>query len=768
MIIPLRHDQSAVRRWPYVSGAIILICLVSFLLTDTSSYESLPSADDYLQEAADFWRDNAYLEAEPEVVTIVAYDVRPNERKTYLALLQDFSEVDWQNVDEDFIAEQQAELDRLTAYGLGRERPPELASVENPFLYWGYVPSRGNLLGLFTSIFMHAGWIHLLGNLFMFWLAGPAIEDRLGRPGFAVFFLLAGAFSAGFYGFFTRHPDAPLVGASGAIAGTMGAFLLRFWHSEIKFAYFFLVGLRPIFGTFQAKAWIMLPLWFANELIQTWWDRSSGLSSGVAYEAHIGGFLFGAATLGALRFWKLEERYLDPLLEAKVTHVVGNPLVEEASELRVQGDAEGAWTRLEAAFAEAPDDAEIGLALWDAGRATGREEAAAAAMAVCVQTDVREGQLDLAARNWCELTNVVPQALCDATTLVRILPVLQQHDDPSFAVRAMRHIVDPDNATTTPGIALRVLEVAREIDPPSALAAAGRALESPEMHEAKRDKLIELVAQLEGEGVEALESVATLAARERVAAEAAREDRSIAIESDIDEQPVGVAPSPIATEPPPIPGAGAPSAVPPPLPTEALGGAREAGVDVSESDLDDIDLSEYDLSEYESEYESEDVTETYLPEESAAEVVVGALSRFADLKLVEARPVTFHSGVLGLEVTKQRSKSLPLSKVEAIAVGVVADLGQKPVLVVDLVLNWLSLDDTQARVIRLRSDRFDPRALTPGESRPKRALKSFLTQMLADSGADPIPSREVLCGGEGWPKFDTLLDYEREILGVDR
>ena len=87
----------------------------------------------------------------------------------------------------------------------------------------------------------------------------------------------------------------PLVGASGAIAGILGAFCVRLWKTDIRFAYFFMFGFRPFFGTFHAKAWLMLPLWFANEVFQAYLMKSLGVSDGVAYWAHVGGFMFGAA-----------------------------------------------------------------------------------------------------------------------------------------------------------------------------------------------------------------------------------------------------------------------------------------------------------------------------------------------------------------------------------------------------------------------------------------------------------------------------------------
>src|SRR5207247_9669974 len=107
------------------------------------------------------------------------------------------------------------------------------AAVTDPLQRWGLVPARIRPDALITHMFLHAGWLHLLGNLFILYLAGPYIEDVWGRPLFAGFYLVSGLVAA--LAFVLRYPglDQPLVGASGAIAGVMGAFLVRYGRPEI-------------------------------------------------------------------------------------------------------------------------------------------------------------------------------------------------------------------------------------------------------------------------------------------------------------------------------------------------------------------------------------------------------------------------------------------------------------------------------------------------------------------------------------------------------
>ena len=134
-----------------------------------------------------------------------------------------------------------------------------------------------------------AGFFHFLGNMFILYLAGPFIEDRWGRPLFAGFYILAGIFAALF--FVVQYPglEESMVGASGAISGVMGAFLIRFWFVKIKFFYFFFFFM----GTFNAPAWFMLPLWLARELIfaQAGDVIAPEGGTGVAHWAHVAGFV---------------------------------------------------------------------------------------------------------------------------------------------------------------------------------------------------------------------------------------------------------------------------------------------------------------------------------------------------------------------------------------------------------------------------------------------------------------------------------------------
>jgi membrane associated rhomboid family serine protease len=157
---------------------------------------------------------------------------------------------------------------------------------------WAFVPSRflanpfGDFLTLFTSMFMHAGWAHLGGNMLYLWIFGDNVEDRFGSIKFTIFYLLCGLAATFAQLVFSLGSTVPNVGASGAIAGVLGAYILLFPQGKVRV----LQGQRVI----QVPALIVIGLWIVLQFF-------SGIGSiantadtgGVAYMAHIGGFITG-------------------------------------------------------------------------------------------------------------------------------------------------------------------------------------------------------------------------------------------------------------------------------------------------------------------------------------------------------------------------------------------------------------------------------------------------------------------------------------------
>lgn len=184
------------------------------------------------------------------------------------------------------------------------------------FWTWGLVPVRlaygEGYATLVTSMFVHAGVIHLGGNMLFLWIFGDNLEDKLGHAGFLGFYLACGLGAAAMQILSAPMSEVPMVGASGAIAGVLGGYLLLFPRARVDVLFFFIVFFRII----ALPAWIMLGAWFALQVV-------SGLTNpadlgGVAYWAHAGGFLVGVVLaapvwlrLGGARFWTASRGHPD-------------------------------------------------------------------------------------------------------------------------------------------------------------------------------------------------------------------------------------------------------------------------------------------------------------------------------------------------------------------------------------------------------------------------------------------------------------------------
>jgi len=157
---------------------------------------------------------------------------------------------------------------------------------------WAFVPSRflanpfGDSLTLFTSMFMHAGWVHLGGNMLYLWIFGDNVEDRFGHIKFTIFYLLCGIAATFAQLAFSLGSDVPTLGASGAIAGVLGAYILMFPKGKVRV----LQGQQVI----QVPALIVIGLWIVLQFFSGIGSiADTAQTGGVAYMAHIGGFLAG-------------------------------------------------------------------------------------------------------------------------------------------------------------------------------------------------------------------------------------------------------------------------------------------------------------------------------------------------------------------------------------------------------------------------------------------------------------------------------------------
>jgi membrane associated rhomboid family serine protease len=156
---------------------------------------------------------------------------------------------------------------------------------------YGLIPDHFHASAVLTSMFLHGGWLHIIGNMWFLWIFGDNVEDVLGHGKYLVFYLLCGVAAGMTQVMFNPYSRLPMVGASGAIAGVMGAYLIKFPQSRIITVVFVFIFLTRI----EVPAVLMLLYWFAIQLF-------SGLGSigysqanqgGTAFFAHVGGFVAG-------------------------------------------------------------------------------------------------------------------------------------------------------------------------------------------------------------------------------------------------------------------------------------------------------------------------------------------------------------------------------------------------------------------------------------------------------------------------------------------
>lgn len=170
--------------------------------------------------------------------------------------------------------------------------PVRLIQDHHPVSFYLYPSPRPLLTTALSAMFMHGSWGHLIGNMLYLWIFGDQIEDRLGRLRFLAFYLACGfAATAAHYVADTRSP-IPCLGASGAIAGVLGAYIVTHPHNRVT-----VLVLRSIV---RIPAFIVLGMWFALQLIGQF-GSVGGAPSAVAYAAHLGGFIAGIAGILMLK-----------------------------------------------------------------------------------------------------------------------------------------------------------------------------------------------------------------------------------------------------------------------------------------------------------------------------------------------------------------------------------------------------------------------------------------------------------------------------------
>jgi pentatricopeptide repeat protein len=343
VILPYTHEDLVARRWPILTIALIVVNLFALVLLEAASSAHQEQVVAVGEDAVRYFADRPYLEVCPPLARVhVLPRLDPEDRPPPPRGLSPAA-----------LADEQRELDALCT-----RFADAMASM--PTHRYGYVPAEDNALGLLTYSFLHGGWVHLISNLWFLWLCGCNLEDRWGRAVFLLFYVSAGVVSGLAQKVATPDSTIPVIGASGAIAGAMGAFLVAFAKTRIKFLYMLFIR----FGTFTAPAYVMLPLWLLSEIV---WGLAG--DRGVAHWVHVGGFVYGTCFALALRTTGIERR-LDAAVEKSIT-VAQDPRIVLAGERIDAGAPYEAIRLLEQVAAEKPKSIDALLELLRAAKAAG-------------------------------------------------------------------------------------------------------------------------------------------------------------------------------------------------------------------------------------------------------------------------------------------------------------------------------------------------------------------------------------------------------------
>jgi hypothetical protein len=466
-------------------------------------------------------------------------------------------------------------------------------------------------------------------------------------------------------------------------------------------------------------------------------QETGTLAAATAALVYAATFVFGALAALVIRVAQLDQIFGRRSAAGAESGTRDRAQIERALEHRVAGRLDQSFTLLTNRLRQDPNDRDAALALWDVASDLGRPAAAAPALLGVIRDEVKRGDSEQAVQHWLELAQAGLERDAEPALAIRMAALLQAADQRQAAASALQHALARSEGSG-PALATRVARAASAIDPETAAEAAWRALGSVELTLEERQSLESLLADVLPRGAQ------VAAARERHA--------------------------PPRRDPVSEPAAPRKGTAP-----------RDPGVAVTnpESELLDF-VSDEDAEEAPARRELtldpalEDAGEPELEAEPAAAAPVRARKPEAieietasrSLEAIFAVPTEFDAEGVFITASNGAKKRVRYDRIKAISVVAVSNLGPKPVILVDLILNWMSLSDEPLRIIRLRGDRFDPRKLAPDAGAPVDALRAIIERLLRESGAAPLPD---LQSAKGLPfsGFDDLATYHRDVLMVD-
>jgi membrane associated rhomboid family serine protease len=708
----MRENGVAVRQQPWITYALLALLLTSFAYLRVERKQIDAELGSALVEAAEYFRAHPYLTMPQLLESHVGASQAKQLRARFLDEQRRRSALP---VPPGIQRREQERLDDLVGEAVGQ-------LSEHPTQRWGMLAGAHRPQALFTHVLLHAGWLHLLGSLVALVLLGFYLEGTWGASlftGVAVGSAVAAAIAFGA----SVDPGAGTwIGSSGLIAGLLGAFAIRFgdgWRDPAR---------ALVFAT--GALVLAVPL-----LIGVQWSvvgEGSAVAVGDSSLALLASFVFGAAAAVGIRIAQL-----DQVFGRRVSGGARTPTnrvqLDRALELHAAGRLDPSFTLLTNLLRENRNDRDAALALWDVANDLGRPAAAATALLGVIRDEVKRGANEQAVQHWLELAEAALERDAEPALAIRVATLLAAADQRTAAAHALQHALARSGGATGPALASRVARAASSIDLETAVEAAWRALGFAELTLEERQSLEGLLAEVLPRN-----------------AEAARRSRPVPSARPLASRAAPAEPSP------------ARSNAAPPAPARVVDPELEFLERVAFDEDLVRDGAPAPVAALGREPVAHGVPDVFSGKPDAIEIE----SASRTLEAIFAVPTEFDAEGLCITASNGAQKRVRYDRIAAISVVAVSNLGPKPVILVDLILNWMSLSDEPLRIIRLRCDRFDPRRLAPDHAAPVDALRAIIEKLLRATNATPLPDIES-AKGLPFAGFDDLASYHRDVLMVD-
>ncbi len=413
IIIPYNHDRMQFQRLPFFTIGLILLNLIIFVFTFFEEPKTREAIYSKGEEIIRFYAKHPNLDLPKEI----AAKISPEWQTQILTEQKFLKTVEPDETQIPVDPEAQEHLNKLI------EEFEETRSLHF-YRKYGYTPKSGGFFSIISAMFIHGGIFHLVFNMLFLWLAGGVLEDLWGRAVFPGFYLLGGIVATMAHHFAYPESTEPLIGASGAIAALMGAFMIRLYNTRIKLFYAIFFGVRFRHGTFYSPAYIILPIW----LLQQVWDYYLYSSfSDVAFLAHIGGFAFGAGIAVLLKVSQIEKKLIAPLVEKKSELLDENLAIGEENLLK--GDVEKAAHNLRMVLAKNPDDPMAHSQLCRAYFLQSKKRVALVEMNRAVKLFLKSEYIDNAIDFYKEVTDEFINAVLEPSLQLEMAMILEEKEE---------------------------------------------------------------------------------------------------------------------------------------------------------------------------------------------------------------------------------------------------------------------------------------------------------------------------------------------------